>query len=835
MKVQNLCGQWMMECPGGRIIEGTVPGSVYSFLLNAGEMEDPFYRDNELSALKLMEEDYTFRRTFTADEGLTKMSCQVLRFDGVDTLSEIFLNGVLLGETDNMHRYWEFDVRGILKDGENCLEVFLKSPLRYIREKDQEYHLGGSDECSRGFPHLRKSHCMFGWDWGPRLPDEGIWRAVKLLGWEQSRITDIRIGQEHFLEDGTPALGAKGHAEAAKNGNIVVKLTVDVEQSGDLPVSVVVTSPDGEKYVLENHMPFCVPRPKLWWPNGLGEQALYTVEVVLGSAEELCGVQQGCMDTETVVKRIGLRTVPVCRKPDQWGETFAMQANGLNFFSMGADYIPEDSIFSRMTPERTASLLAICKECHFNVIRVWGGGCYPDDAFFDLCDENGFLVWQDMMFACANYRIEDAFVRNITEEIRQNVRRIRHHASLGLWCGNNEMEQFAALKVYDGDEITAADYLIQNEYIIPQILKEEDPGTFYWPSSPSSGGRFVSPQDPDRGDVHYWEVWHGGVPFTAYRAYYFRYLSEFGFQSFPCMKTIKSFTLPVDRNIFSYVMEMHQRNSGANGKIMQYLSATYRYPGDFGTLLYASQLLQAEAIRYGVEHFRRNRNDDRCMGAVYWQLNDIWPVASWASVDYYHRWKALQYYAKRFFAPVMLSCMEESEVSAGRTCISEPAPVVSTATLCVTNETWDTVEDTVVWELRAPQGEVLRRGEAKVTVAPFSSFWLPVLDFSSYDYREVHLFYYLEKNGSSGTVLFCAPKHYRFADPGPVLEVDEKNGLITVEVSAYAKSVEIYDEDGELRLDDNFFDMEPGRRTVHVVEGDLKAGSIRVRTVYDIR
>ena len=817
----DLNGEWLMTDALGEKTTGRIPGSVYSFLLDAGKMEDPYYRDNELTSLKLMDQDYTFSRTFEAGEEICGSDHVILRFDGVDTIADIFLNGTFLGHTDNMHMYWEYDVKEILHPGENELRVELKSPTKFIAQADAEYHLGGSTDAMVGFPHLRKAHCMFGWDWGPRLPDMGIWKDVYLFAWNTARIEDIHIRQKHFLSDGTAAMGAAAHCSEAKDGKIQVEVCVNVTTSAQTPVQISLESPDGEVWNLENHVSFRVPSPKLWWPNGLGEQPLYTVRV--------------CIDGEEQEKRIGLRTVTMKREPDQWGETFAMTVNGLSFFSMGADYIPEDNILSRLSKERTEKLLDTCTEAHFNVIRVWGGGFYPMDYFYDLCDEKGFLIWQDMMFACANYRITPDYVASIQEEIRQNVTRLRHHASAGLWCGNNEMEEFAVVKAYDGNEITAADYLIQTEYIIPEVIRKADPDGYYWPSSPCSGGKFVNPVDPNRGDVHYWDVWHAGVPFTSYRDYHFRYLSEFGFQSFPGLETVKSFTEEEDRNIFSYVMEMHQRNSGANGKIMYYLSATYQYPGDFETLLYASQLLQAEAIRYGVEHFRRNRNDDRCMGAVYWQLNDIWPVASWASVDYFYRWKALHYFAKRFFSPVMISCEEVSEVSRGRTCVSQPAPAVSTAKLNVTNETWETVKDTVEWALCDPTGKVLESGSIPVEVAPFSSLWLDQLDFSSYDYRSIHLIYCLKESGSFGSVLFCAPKHYKFADPQLSVHVDEAAGTVTVESQAFAKAVEVYSPNGYIRFDDNYFDMEKGTRTLKVLEAETDLKDLKVRSVYNIR
>ena len=829
MEKWSLNGSWDLVCGDGHTVTGQIPGSVYSFLLDAGEMEDPYYRDNELKALRLMEEDYTFRRTFDLPEDIARCAHQVLRFDGIDTLSDVYLNGVHLGSTDNMHIAWEFPVRELLQAEGNELTVVTHSPLRFIREADRKHHLGGSYEAMRGFPHLRKAHCMFGWDWGPRLPDQGIWRDVSLLGWEKTRILDVRVKQEILTFDGVPISEEAEGGRAAHEGRVSVYLTVEVITEGAAgQTELTLTAPDGRTWYFLPGERFAVPSPALWWPNGLGEQPLYTLRASVRG-----GSEAGAREEDAKELRIGLRSASVLRKEDRWGESFAAMVNGQPFFSMGADYIPEDCILSRRSRSRTAALLSDCRDAHFNAIRVWGGGYYPDDDFFDLCDEMGLVVWEDLMFACANYKLTQPFVESITEEIRQNVRRLRHHASLLLWCGNNEMEQFALEREYEGTDETAADYLIQNEYIIPGILKEEDPDRFYWPSSPSSGGKFVCPRDPDRGDVHYWDVWHGGVPFTGYRAYHFRYLSEFGFQSFPAMETIRSFTLPQDRNIFSYVMEMHQRNSGANGKILQYLSQNYLYPTDLSLLVYASQLLQADAIRYGVEHLRRNRTDNRCMGAVYWQLNDIWPVASWASVDYFGRWKALHYSAKRFFAPVLLSCEEISLPSMGRTCISEPEDVEFSAKLCVCNETFETVEDTVIWELRTPDGEVVREGRYEAHTEPFGAETFPQIDLADIDPRRHHLSFRMEREGSSGSVLFIAPKHYEFTDPHLQVHADETGGTVTVTADAYARSVEILSEDGSLRLEDNYFDMEPGSRTLRVLRGGN--GALTVRSVYDIR
>ncbi|MDE6936694.1 MAG: glycoside hydrolase family 2 protein, partial [Lachnospiraceae bacterium] len=441
------------------------------------------------------------------------------------------------------------------------------------------------------------------------------------------------------------------------DGEVRLHLNPEVSEAvctGDqegLVYTAEIKAPDGSvQSYADSPKEVLIERPQLWWPNGYGGQPLYTVKVTLYADGEPVDVWE---------RRIGLRTMTMRIRKDEWGECFAHEVNGVAVFAMGADYIPEDHLLGRVSLQTTRKLLEQCVAANHNAIRVWGGGYYPEDWFYDICDELGLIVWQDFMFACAVYELTPQFKENIRREFIDNVRRLRHHASLGLWCGNNEMEMF----VEEGHhwvtkKTEVRDYVIMYEQLIPEVLAEYDPQTFYWPASPSSGGAFDEPNSPDRGDVHYWAVWHGNKPFCEYRKYFFRYASEFGFQSFPSRKTIETFTDdPKDMNIFSYVMEKHQRNYGANGKIMNYLQQTYLYPTDFDTLIYASQLLQADAIRYGVEHFRRNRG--RCMGAIVWQLNDCWPVISWSSVDYCGRWKALHYAEKRFFAPLMISCQEE--------------------------------------------------------------------------------------------------------------------------------------------------------------------------------
>lgn len=811
----NLGGAWRMrEADSETWHSAHVPGSVYADLMADGTMPDPFWRENELDAFERMKKDYVYQRAFTVTEAQLAHAHVELVCEGLDTLAHVSLNGREIAFADNMHITWVWNVKEQLHAGENTLEIRFDSPILYCAKKAEEAPGWESSDATPGFRHLRKAHCMFGWDWGPRLPDAGIWRPIFLRTWDAARLENALMLQAHH--DG------------------VVDVTIRPEIAGESAWSAEITAPDGEVLTLPEttaaEQVITIEHPQLWWPNGLGKQPLYRVTVRLAAG-----------DTRTW--RIGLRTMTVSREKDEWGEEFCHVVNGMKVFAMGADYIPEDNILARVTPERTRRLLEDCKAANFNAIRVWGGGYYPDDAFYDICDELGLMVWQDLMYACAFYDLTPDFERSIRVETQQNVARLRHHASLALICGNNEMEMFmaganSALINHRTWEFVPTyphhitDYVKMFEYILPAIVKETAPQTYWWPASPSSGGNFDAPNDENRGDNHYWDVWHGEKPFTEYRKFFFRYASEFGFQSFPCLKSVKQFTLPDDRNIFSRVMERHQRNQAANGKILSYLSQTFRYPNSFDDLLYASQLMQAEAIRYGVEHWRRNRG--RCMGAIIWQLNDIWPVASWASIDYYGRWKALHYAAKRFFAPVMISAEEEGELSQNPK-INEyhPAPLEKSFRLNVCNETLRDVTGEVVWALRTPDGAIVRQNQQTLTIPAMSAKWLDKVDCADASLTGHYVsFAFVVDNValSEGTCIFCAPKHFEFVDPR--LRVETRGDTLVVTSHAYAKQVWLESEDADLLLDDNAFDMNPGTKVVRVVKGT--AEKVRVRSVWDL-
>ncbi len=826
MVKQTLNTGWSLKkSNSSEVFHASVPTSVYTVLAANGRIPEPYWKDNEDLVRDVVNDDFLYSCTFDGDPELFSQDQVLLRFDGIDTIADIYLNGVLLGRTFNMHRIWEFAPGSCLKPKSNKLEVLLHSPLKAADHAFAQCPTRGTEDAWEGFSHIRKAHYMYGWDWGAHLPDAGIFRGVSILGISQARIDSVYIRQVHEESKVTLHLALSLNSAGEWSTERSLEELRVLEKDPSYTYQVTVTAPDGSSFTLENAPESIqIPDPQLWWPNGLGSQPLYQISVDLLYKGKIL---------DTWCRKIGLRTLTMCVEKDSWGSSFAHMVNGVKYFAMGGDYIPEEHLLGRISSKKRKQLLADAKLANFNTIRVWGGGYYPDDEFFDLCDQLGLVVWEDFMFACSVYELTPEFEDNIVHEFADNIKRIRHHASLGLWCGNNEMESFVKEGEWVSKPSEVRDYLFMYERIIPQVLKKYDPETFYWPSSPSSGGSFDDPQDPNRGDVHFWQVWHGNKPFSEYRKYGFRYLSEFGFQSFPSVKTVEEGISddPQDWNIFSYVMEKHQRNNAANGKIMNYLQQTYKYPYDFSSLVYASQLLQADAIRYGVEHFRRNRG--RCMGAVYWQFNDCWPVTSWSSIDYYGRWKALHYYAKRFFAPVMISCEEQSWMTAAADMNRQHFSFEKSIRLNVTNETKEEKHLILTWALRNADATVVREEKKPISVPPLSSCWLDKVFLPQADLFEQYVSFQIEEKDkilSSGTVIFSYPKYFRYKDPQ--LQITAEGNELIVKASAYAKSVEILNEKEDLVLEDNYFDMNGGEKRIRILRGTPEG--LKLRSVYDI-
>lgn len=801
MKKITLNGHWKLE-GGGYSCTGEIPGSVYSFLLNNSLIPDPYYRDNELLVKNIIDNDFTFSRDFNITDLKSKI---LLHCDGLDTLCDIYINGKIIGKCNNMHRTYEFDVTDYLVIGSNSISIAFYSPTNFIRKKNKEDRVIGVSNCMQGFPHIRKAHCMMGWDWGPTLPDAGIWRDIYLNVVDSDRILDVDIKQYHF------------------EGKVFLNPIISTEKN-TAEITVTAVAPDGDVLTLKPNQLNEIIEPKLWWPNGYGDQNLYKITVNLIEGEEIADSRE---------LRIGLREMKLIKEKDEYGMSFYHQINGVKIFAMGSNYIPADNIFSRITKDKIEKLLKSCIDCNFNTVRIWGGGYYPDDYFYDLCDELGLLIFHDLMFACMNVPDNADMIENISIEVKQNLTRMRNHASLAVISGNNEMEEAIEYWWNDSEKINRKHtYIKVFEHILPNIAKEVCPDIPYITSSPSSYGSFIDVKNENIGDCHYYEVWGNGKPVKEYRKHYFRYLSEFAFQSYPSEKTLDAVLLPEDKNPFSRMMEMHQRRPGANKYLIGYMSDHFKYPNDLTSFIYTTQALQIYAMGYVIEHMRRNRG--RCMGALYWQLNDIWPGISWSSIDYYGRYKGLQYGVKRFFAPILISCHEVGETDTRECVIMQPDDYdySTEARLNVANETLNDIKCCVKWQLRNSHSEIIEEGSEEISVPKLSSVWLENIDFNKTNVVENHISYSVSVDNnvvSEGTSLFTAFKHYNFQNPH--LKYEIKGDELTVFSDCYAKFVEIDSPDSDFILSDNYFDMEKGSKTIKILSGTPK--NIFIRSLFD--
>ncbi len=637
----DLAGQWTLsQADGSLTVPAAVPGSVFSDLLAAGKLPDPYWRDNEGDMQWVGREDWVFQRTFDVPAELLAHDRILLRCDGLDTLATIRINGKFIATTDNMHRAYEFDVAGVLKRGTNEIVIRFDSAVKFCDRKDAQRKLirCGEEITSASFGYLRKCACNFGWDWGPMLTTAGIWRPIQLVAFNDARLTDLYIRQAHSRKKVTLSVAAT--IDAAGRGTRSAAFIVR-HKGRKIADAIAPVRAGKAKAEITIHT------PRLWWPAGMGDQPLYDVEV------ELLDADGALLDTDS--RRIGLRTLEVVQKKDKWGTSFQFEANGVPFFAKGANWIPAEAVWHDVTEADYQRLLEDALAVNMNFIRVWGGGIYEEEIFYYLCDEMGLCVWQDFAFACAAYpAFDEAFNANVKVEIEQNMRRLRHHPSIAIWCGNNEVEGTVVDDEWSDTTMSWADNKLLFDRVIGKVARAVDPDRLYWPSSPHTpGGNRREVNDPTRGNAHLWQVWHGKEGFDWYHTSGHRFVSEFGFQSFPEPRTVKAYTASGDQNITHPIMEHHQRSPIGNSKIMNTMLEWFRMPRDFDATLWLSQIQQAMAIKTAVEHWRRSM--PRTMGAIYWQLNDCWPVASWSSIDYFGRWKALHYEAARFFAPEMLS------------------------------------------------------------------------------------------------------------------------------------------------------------------------------------
>lgn len=786
-------------------MDATVPGTVHTDLMANGIIEDPYYRLNEHDVQWIDKVNWEYKTTFQADKKLLANNRIIFDFKGLDTYAHIFLNGRRIIETDNMFREWAADIKPFMKEGKNELRIEFLSPIvEGMKKYDaQGFEIPTSDNDlaeigqvpgkKKVSIYTRKAGYHYGWDWGPRLVTSGIWRPIYVKAWNHAKIENTQIVQNEV---------------SPENAKLTAIFEIDAHQklTGNISIETGGVKLAGQKIDLEQginliSVDFEINNPRLWWTNGLGEPNMYDIVTTLEIGTQVVSENH----------RIGIRKLEFVREKDNDGTSFLFKLNGVPVFMKGVNYIPNDMFLPRVSDENYRNAIHTAKISNMNMIRIWGGGIYENDIFYDLCDEAGILVWQDFMFSCSMFPGDKEFLDNVRQEAIDNIKRLRNHPCIALWCGNNEnliawynwgWKREEEQKNPDNAALIWKYYEDLFHKLLPEVVAQYDSQRSYWASSPSSGTGIVP--DLVNGDEHYWGVWWGKEPFETYATRIPRFMSEYGFQSFPDIQTVRKYALPEDYDINSAVMKSHQRSSIGNGTIEYYMLKEFRRPKDFESFLYVNHVLQAEGIKFGLEGHRRAA--PFCMGSLYWQLNDVWPVASWSSTDYYQRWKALQYYVQKGFAPVLIS------------------PFISESDLkvAIINDRLEDLNGEMILKLVDFEGKELKNHTESVTVSANSSVTLftePVNQFIGNNNKS-RVFLIAEFKTGSETVsansLFFRPfKELQL--PKPEISVKTATAKEGFEILLFsdklAKNVylQIGDETGF--FSDNYFDLLPGQET----------------------
>ncbi|MCB2206776.1 MAG: glycoside hydrolase family 2 protein [Bacteroidetes bacterium] len=786
--------EWSLTSDDSSIILKNVnPADVHLALLEAGLIPDPFYRDHEKELQWVSEYDWTFVTNFDLEDSFFNHEHIELVFEGLDTYAQVVLNDSLVLLADNMFRNWRIKVKDILNPGNNTLSICFSSPEKKNKARQEQLSYALPD--IRGF--TRKAAYQFGWDWGPTFVTSGIWKPAYLKAWDGAVIRDVY--QRSFEVKGNEA-------------NVMLETEVEATTHKQYQIQVFVNDSVNSEYGVQfdqginlSKIPVRILNPKLWWPNGYGEQHRYKLTVKLLDEDKLM---------DEVSFKTGLRKVELVQEVDSVGSSFYFKINGIPVFAKGANYIPQDNFLPRLKEENYENLILDAKKSNMNMLRVWGGGIYENDIFYKLCDKHGIMVWQDFMFACNLYPGDSQFVKNVKREATDNIRRIRNHPSLVIWCGNNEVDEawhnWGWQKQFNYSPEDSVE--IWNHYrdlfedLLPGLVKKYNPEIPYWPSSPSTGwGR---PEAYTSGDVHYWGVWWGKEPFEKYEEKVGRFMSEYGFQGIPDLKTIHAFTEPVDRHLGSKVMDVHQKHPFGWEAIQEYMERDYKAPESFEDYVYISQLLQAKGIKTAMEAHRRAK--PHCMGTLYWQFNDCWPVTSWSGIDYYGRWKALQYAVKRAYKTYLISFEEKNEHLA----------------IYVVSDSISDVNANLTWKLMDFNGNSLREGQKEISVLKNSSGIYAEVGCNQLAGRKSEFFLSVEL-WSQNTLLSTA-EHY-FVKPNQLtlpsadiqIQVLEKNKNYLIELTSetLAKDVSVSSTvDGH--FSDKNFDLLPGqKKSLYFVPG----------------
>ena len=816
---QNLNKGWKFNYSNKKKwIDAVVPGNIHLDLLRNNFIPDPFFGQNEAELQWISDKDWTYKLIFDTDQSIFSKGNIEILFHGLDTYADIYLNGFKIISASNMFHPWTAKIKELIKMKMNELIIQFRSPLSEVAEKMKSlgYSLpADNDQAGKTSPHSRKAPYQYGWDWGPCLVTSGIWKGVELVGWDDWHIIHFQINNKSVSKD---------------NAELEVELEViaEIQETLKITLSELIT---GNKYEQSfkmkngiNNFSFNISftNPQLWWPYGHGDQILHHFFLTVETHGQL----------EKREKKIGIRDVKVKRAQDKRGESFAIYVNNKPIYSKGANWIPADYFVERLQVEDYKRLLKDAIRANMNTLRIWGGGIYEPDHFYELCDEMGIMVWQDFMFACSMYPADESFLESVEREARYQVNRLKGYASVILWCGNNEVAS-AWLSWGWKEELPDSiwdDYRKLFHELLPRVCSELDPQRLYWPSSPCHGTD-QSNQDQiyGKGDNHYWGVWHGGDDFNAFEDNVGRFMTEYGMQSFPSMSMVESFTHKKDRSLDSDVMNAHQKASLGTGNLMKYVEDYYRVNDDFESVAGLTQIMQAEAIRFAVEAHRRNM--PYCMGTLYWQLNDCWPVISWSSIDYGGNWKAMHYAARKFFSSLLVSIRNLDDK----------------IEIYIINDQHHEVESGIRLGLFNMNGDVLFNDLSEINVGPFSSSIYRVFDkndlLSGVDLSVIMFradLFVGEKVLSRAHQLFRKPKYLSIPSPEFNYEIERISGkyVITVESKSFLCQLHLISIKVRGVFSNNYFNMLPGEVQIINFEPseneELKKSDLRVRTLFEM-
>lgn len=818
----------------GKWLPATVPGTVHTDLLNNNVIEDPYFRTNEKDLQWIDKVSWEYKTNFTIEDSTFDKEKIELVFNGLDTYADIYLNKTKILSANNMFRTWRVDARKYLNRGRNELHIVFHSPIKKGLEAYEKFGLplpANNDQSENGglgknkvSVHTRKAGYHYGWDWGPRFVTSGIWRSIEINAWNTAQIDNSYVYTES-ISNKVAELNTQTTIKTLKEANYTLVVKFNGEKVSETTQFLKIGTHNISTA-------FTINNPKLWWPVGMGDAYMYTVTKELFLNGDL-------IDSKEL--KTGVRTVKLVQEEDKdkKGRSFYFKVNGIPVFAKGANYIPNDLFLPRVTKNDYENVLNSAVEANMNMLRVWGGGIYENDEFYNMCNEKGIMIWQDFMFACSMYPDTPDLLDNIREEAIDNIKRLRNHPSIVLWCGNNEIE--VAWSEYDHsrgwggwrksypreqqNKIWATYEKIFHD-ILPKVVTEYTSNIDYWKSSPSAGPEQVATDNTTSGDIHYWGVWHGLHPISDFNNHVGRFMSEYGFQSFPEFSTVKKYTIDSDWDIESEVMAAHQRSGIGNLRIKQYMEDHYKKPKDFESFLYVSQLLQAKAIKEALEVHRRSM--PYCMGSLYWQLNDCWPVASWSSMDYYKNWKAQQYMAKKAFEPIHVS----------------PEITKKSINFYVISDKLKAVKARLEVKLMNVDGKTYTSFDKNIKVAPntskiYHSELLKKL-LNNIDKSEVVLLskIIIENDVVSENInYFVEPKDLRLKNSTIQKELKtnkQGNTVLVLSSNTLAKDVFITVERVSIKLSDNYFDLLPNIKKEIIIENtNIDLNTIEIKSLFE--